>query len=57
MHQQQLLGQPANETALVDEVPLIITASKDDAFLIRITFPRGGFMELLNSAFKRGGQG
>jgi hypothetical protein len=28
MHQQQLLGQPANESALVDEVPIIITASK-----------------------------
>ena len=28
MHQQQLLGQPENESALVDEVPLIITARK-----------------------------
>ena len=33
MHQQQLLGQPANESALVDEVPLIITARKVEASL------------------------
>ena len=30
MHQQQLLGQPANESALVDEVPLIIIFRKDN---------------------------
>ena len=35
MHQQQLLGQPENESALVDEVPLIITARKVDAFLFK----------------------
>ena len=56
-HQRQALGQPGNESALEDEVPQIITAREVDAPLIRITFPRGGLMELFNASIQRGGQG
>ena len=50
MHQQQLLGQPGNESALVDEVPIIITAREVDDFLFK---SYGGLMEHLMTAYSR----